>query len=99
MTTDTKAGKQIKVVWGSDDELPALYANHFYVSHAGEIEFHVVFGHLSPPLTAGLDESELPDSIKIKPVSKIVMGPDAMRAFVAILNDNLAKYEEKKKGQ
>ena len=97
MATDPEKAKQIRIVWGSDEELPALYANHFYVSHAGEIEFHVVFGHLSPPLTAGLDESELPDSINIRPVSKIVMGPDAMRAFVAILNENLAKYEEKKK--
>jgi hypothetical protein len=97
MTTEPKAGKQIRVVWGSDEELPALYANHFYVSHAGEIEFHVVFGHLSPPLTMGADEAELPESIKIKPVSKIVMGPDAMRAFAAILNENLEKYDEKKK--
>ncbi|MEW5827962.1 MAG: DUF3467 domain-containing protein [Chloroflexota bacterium] len=92
-------GKQIRIVWGSDEELPALYANHIYVSHAGETEFHLVFGHLSPPLMMASDENELPDTVKIKPVSKIVITPDVMRAFVRLLADNLEKYEEKTKGK
>ena len=58
-----------------------------------------MFGHLSPPLTMGIDESELPDSVKIKPVAKIVIGPDAMRAFVKLLSDNLATFENRQKGK
>lgn len=91
--------KRIKIVWGSDESLPALYANHLYVSHAGETEFHLVFGHLSPPLTMGFDESELPDAVKIKPVTKIVISPDAMRAFVRLLSDNLVAFESRQKGK
>ncbi|MFH1907831.1 MAG: DUF3467 domain-containing protein [Chloroflexota bacterium] len=96
MTQETKE-KRIKIIWGSDENLPALYANHLYVSHAGETEFHLVFGHLSPPLTMGIDESELPDSVKIKPVVKIVISPDAMRAFVRLLSDNLGAFEGRQK--
>jgi len=44
MTADSEKAKQIRIVWGSDEGLPTLYSNHFYVSHAGEFEFHVVFG-------------------------------------------------------
>ncbi|MEW6718669.1 MAG: DUF3467 domain-containing protein [Chloroflexota bacterium] len=91
--------KRIKIIWGSDENLPALYANHLYVSHAGETEFHLVFGHLSPPLTMGIDESELPDSVKIKPVAKVVISPDAMRAFVRLLSDNLGVFEGRQKGK
>jgi len=76
--------------------LPALYANHFYVSHAGEIEFHKIFGHLTPPLTIGMTEDQLPSSISVKPVSKIVLSPEAMKSFVQVLFDNLGKYEAKK---
>ncbi len=91
--------KPVRILWSSDEDLPALYSNQLYVSHAGETEFHLVFGHLSPPLTAGLEESELPDAVNIKPVAKLVMSPDVMKAFVQILVDNLKKFEEKQKGK
>lgn len=91
--------KKIRVVWGSDEELPALYANHLYVSHTGGTEFHIIFGHLSPPLTAGLDENELPESLKVKPVAKIVVSPEVMRAFVKLLHDNYEKFEGNDSGE
>ena len=99
MASDTEKAKQIRIVWGSDEDLPALYANHIYVSHAGETEFHMVFGHLSPPLMMGGDVGELPESVKIKPVAKLVITPDVMRAFVKLLGENFEKYEEKMKGK
>jgi hypothetical protein len=89
--------KIVPIIWGSADDLSALYANHFYVTHAGEIEFHIIFGHLTPPLTIGMTEDQLPSSIKIKPVAKVVLTPEAMKAFVQLLNDNLEKYEVKQK--
>lgn len=90
--------KPVRILWGSDEDLPALYSNHLYVSHAGETEFHLVFGHLSPPLTVGLEEDELPNEVIIKPVAKLVMSPDVMKAFVTILNDNLERFKKKEKG-
>lgn len=86
--------KPIRLVWGSPEELPALYANHIQVSHAGGTEFHIVFGHAAPPLTVGLLEDELPDKVVIKPVSEIVVSPDVMKAFVRVLADNLESFEK-----
>ena len=91
--------KTVRIIWGSDEELPALYANHIYVSHSGETEFHIIFGHLSPPLTAGMEEDELPENIKIKPVAKLVVSPKVMRAFLKVLNDNFEKFENKTGGE
>jgi hypothetical protein len=85
--------KKIRILWGSDEDIPALYANHLLVSFAGGSEFHLIFGHLSPPLLLGREESELPDSVKIKPVAKIVISPAGMKQFIEALNKNYAKYE------
>jgi hypothetical protein len=91
--------KPVRVLWGSDEDLDAIYSNHLFISHAGESEFHLIFGHLSPPLTIGLDEDELPDSVTIKPVTKLVLSPEVMKAFARIINDNLEKFESKQKGK
>lgn len=90
---DNNQRKAIRIVWGSDENLPALYANHLSVSHAGGTEFHIVFGHLSPPLTMGFEEDELPDVVKIKPVATIVVSPAVMKAFLTVLNDNFKNFE------
>ena len=87
--------KAIRVVWGSGEDIPALYTNHIFVSHAGGTEFYLIFGHLSPPITIGLVEEELPTSVVIKPVAKLIVSPDVMKAFVRVLNDNLKNFEER----
>jgi hypothetical protein len=87
--------KRIRLVWGSNENTPVAYANHIQVSHAGETEFHITFGHLSPPLTVGLEEDELPEKVFIKPLITIVSSPDVMRAFVQVLKDNLEAFDEK----
>lgn len=88
--------KLIRIVWGSNENIPTQYANQLQVSHAGGTEFHITFGHLVPPLTIGLEESELPDKVTIKPLTTIVASPDVMRAFVKILVENLENFDKKK---
>jgi hypothetical protein len=88
--------KTVRIVWGSNESTPALYANHIQVSHAGETEFHITFGHLSPPLTFGLEEHELPEQLTVKPLVAIVTSPDVMKAFVRVLTDNLENFEKRK---
>lgn len=90
--------KMIRVVWGNPEDAPAMYANHIQVTHGGDTEFHITFGHLIPPLTHGLDESEIPEQLTVKPVAVIITSPDVMRAFVRVLTDNLEIFE-KRKGQ
>jgi len=88
--------KEVRIIWDQGDDLPVNYANHFYVTHQGGAEFHLTFGHLIPPLTIGMKKSELPDILKISPVSRIVLSPDAIRVLIEVLQNNLAKFEAKK---
>ena len=90
-----KHEKAIRVVWGSEEYIELIYANQIYVSHAGGSEFNIIFGQLSPPLTVGRSESELPDRLEIKPVAHIVTSPEGMKAFVRALVENLENYENK----
>ncbi|MBC8438080.1 MAG: hypothetical protein H8D87_00130 [Deltaproteobacteria bacterium] len=91
--------KAIRIIWGSAEDLPALYANNLYISHGGENEFHLFFGHLTPPITHGLTEDEMPDNVEIKPVAKIVVTPEMMGEFLQVLNDNYEKLLNKKEGK
>lgn len=87
--------RKIRLIWDNADAIPSYYANHMQVSFGGGTEFHITFGHLSPPLTVGLEEHELPEELKIKPAVEIVASPDVMRAFVKVLVDNLENFEKK----
>jgi hypothetical protein len=97
MEKETPSGdmKQIKIKWGSADDLPALYSNHLFISHGGQQEFYLVFGHLDPPI--GFSDKDFPDELEIKPMAKIVISPEAMESFVRAMNENLRKYKEKKR--
>jgi hypothetical protein len=89
-----QAGKAIRIKWGSANNLEALFANHLYISHSGEEEFYLIFGELTPPI--GFSEQDLPNEIEVRPISKIVISPAAMRNFVRAMSVNLKKYEDKK---
>ncbi len=91
--------KKIRVIWDSDNDIPAIYANQLIISHAGLTEFHLVFGHLSPPLSIGLLEDELPEVIKISPVAKIVVSPDTMKKIVDAMKKNLEGYSDEIEGK
>lgn len=101
MAEQDKSGKEkmLRIVWGSNENTPVQYANHIQVTFAGGTEFHITFGHLNPPLTVGLDESELPEKITIKPLTTIVTSPEVMKAFVEVLKSNLAQFENRKESE
>jgi len=92
MTTNgqNKAGKEIKIVWGSDQDLPVQFVNQLLVSHLSNSEFHIIFGYLSPPFA--LKEEDFPDTLEVKPVVKLVITPEAMKQFLEVLNINFEKF-------
>jgi hypothetical protein len=88
--------KTIRIIWEEKpDNLPSFYANHLQISSGGETEFHITFGHLSPPLTFGLEEHELPDQILIKPILEIIASPEVMRKFVDVFSAGLKMFEDR----
>lgn len=88
--------KEIRIIWAQGDDVPVQYSNHFYVSHQGGAEFHLTFGHMIPPLTIGMTEQELPEILKINPVSKLVLSTEAMKVLIDVLQKNLDRFIAKK---
>lgn len=88
--------KKIRIVWEMEEgNAPVVYANHLQVSHLGGTEFHITFGHLIPPLTHGMDVSEMPDKIIIKKAATIVTTPALMKKFIEAMQENLNNYNDK----
>lgn len=87
--------KGIRIVWNSPDDLPALYANQLQITHGTETEFHLFFGHLTPPLTHGLTEEELPTKLSINPIAKIIITPDVLKEMISAMDNNYKNYEKK----
>lgn len=92
--TDFKE-KKVKIIWGSNKDTPVYFANQLQISHAGGGEFHITFGHLVPPLTHGLEEKDIPDTLEINTLFTIVISPKSMKDFVSVLVGNLKTYDEK----
>ena len=89
----SEEARKIRLVWDAEagEKIPSHYANHIFVSFAGGTEFHVVFGHLAPPLI--LDDSIFPTDLNIETVAKLVITPTVMKAFLQVLNDNYKRFE------
>lgn len=97
MTEKEIKEKMIRIKWGNPDNIPPIYANQLYVTHGGDSDFHLIFGYFTPPLTVGLEESELPEKIEINPVAKLVISPEFMGKLVDAVNENYSKYKNKKR--
>jgi len=89
-------GKKIRILWDPGEDMPLVFANQLYISHAGGKEFHLTFGQLIPPIVFGLEEDEIPDSISVKPVVKIVVSPDVMHEFANAMNENYQRFKQSK---
>lgn len=88
-------GKVVRLVWSSADDLPALYSNHLLVTHGGESEFHIIFGHLTPPLVITQSPKDIPDVFSIKPIAKIVVTPQTLKKFIDAMTKNLERFEKR----
>lgn len=86
-------GKVIRLVWGSSDNLPTLSSNHLFISHGSGNEFHLIFGHLTPPV--GFSPEEYPDQLEVEPIAKMVISPETMEKFVEAMGINLERYKKK----
>ena len=95
-TKKTKKAKteeiSIKLTWGNPADVPTVYANNLYITHAGN-EFYLVFGEM-PPITE-LDANRLPEHLEIKPVAKIAVTQENMVKFADAIAGNMEKFKER----
>ncbi|MEA1905229.1 MAG: hypothetical protein U9M97_05080 [Candidatus Hadarchaeota archaeon] len=87
----------ISLRWPEEVDLPTIYANHLFISHAGP-EFFLIFGEVAPPLWTEATPERLREleSIEIKPVVKIAISPEAMPAIAKAIRENVERFLAKK---
>ena len=88
---------KIPLRWPEKVDLPTIYANNLFISHAGQ-EFFLIFGEVTPPVWTEATPEQLRKlkSIEIKPVAKIAISPEAMPAIAKAIQENVEKFLAKK---
>jgi hypothetical protein len=81
----------VKLKWGSDEDLPTIYANNLFISHAGQ-EFYIVFGEAALTI---VDKENPPDTLEIKPVVKLAISPQNMLTFLEVIKNNVERYKNR----
>ena len=83
--SDNGQPTEVKLVWDSEaaDELDLLYANQMFISQTKQ-DFVLVFGQATGPVTL---EGQ-PSQIRVKPVARIALSPQAMQEFMETINKN-----------
>ena len=94
--TDKEQRVEFRMRWEEATDLPSVYANQVYITHAGG-EFYVIFGEVELPIMLSLAPDELkgPRDLVVKPVAKLVFTPSAMAAVVKAMAENVRKYEQR----
>lgn len=86
---------EVRLVWAPDQNLQTIYANHFFITHAGD-EFYLTFGELIPPVIQNESVAELRekigDSLEILPLVRLAIAPDAMLRIAEAIRSNVTTY-------
>ncbi len=90
---------ELPIDWQFPKDLPSRYATHLIVQHT-EHEFVLSFFEILPPTIFGPPEAvsaqlERLSAIPAECVGRIVVAADRMPAFVAVLQDNLERYQSR----
>jgi len=86
---------EFNIVWESDRHLQTIYANHFYITHAGD-EFYLMFGELPSPNIANMAPDKirdyLGDSLEIRPLVRLAIAPQTMLRIAEAIQTNVSNY-------
>jgi len=87
---------QLRLRWQDHSQLPTLYANQVYMTHAGN-EFYVIFGEVQLPVLVNVtpEELEKTQEIQVKPVAKLVFTPETIIPIVDAMAENVRKFLER----
>lgn len=90
---------ELPIDWQFPKDLSSRYATHLIVQHT-EHEFVLSFFEILPPTIFGSPEAisaqlEQLSSIPAECVGRIVVAAERMPAFVAVLQENLERYQSR----
>lgn len=93
--TERNERLEFRLTWVSNTDLRTIYANHFYISHAGE-EFYLTFGELVPPVAPNESTEEMRkrigDTLEIVPLVRLAITPSAMLKIAEAIRTNVTTY-------
>jgi len=100
---EVAARKEIPIEWIIPEDTVTRYASNMVVQHT-ESEFIISFFETQPPIILGTpDEAEALmsqlRSVRAKCVARVVVSPKRMEEFITVLQNNLAKYQERQAGE
>jgi len=82
----------VRLKWGSTKDLVTIYVNHMTITHAGT-EFYLTFGEL--PVPAFMNAKDVPEELEITPKVRLAISPEAMKAIVRVIQENLESFMRK----
>lgn len=86
---------EVNLKWPLEDGLQTVYANQFAISSIGP-EYVIVFGEFLPAGFANRSKQEVEEYLKqanIKPVAKVVVSPEGLKAFFGLLKGYMDKKQ------
>ena len=96
-----EGGIEVPVVWVGVDDLPVHHVNQF-VGTVNPQEIFLTLGTLvPPPIFGGTPEERLAQAksiefVQIRPTARVALTDEGLRAFIRILNETLANFQEQK---
>lgn len=93
----------LRVAWHIPEDMPSRYANNVLIQ-AGEYEFIISLFEVQPPLLTGTPEENKTklremETVHAECVSRIIVSPKLIPAFISALQTELEKYETRKPSQ
>jgi len=86
---------EFRLAWVPSADLHTIYANHFFISHAGG-EFYLTFGELVPPVTPDESAEDLRkrvgDTLNIVPLVRLAITPEVMIKIAEAVRTNVTIY-------
>ncbi|HRO24586.1 MAG TPA: hypothetical protein PLR07_09870 [Promineifilum sp.] len=86
---------EFRLAWALNTDIHTIYANHFFISHAGG-EFYLTFGELVPPVTPNESADDLRkrvgDTLEIMPLVRLAITPEVMIKIAEAVRTNITTY-------
>lgn len=90
--------RQIPIEWVFPEDLTSGYATNILVQ-IGQNEFFISFFEMSPPVIMNAADLDTIESVQAYCIARIIVTPDRLNEFIAVLQKQLNLYNEKKVGE
>ena len=104
MTQEPEQPIAVPKSWIEVDQVEVFAANEFVISHdPNSGEFYLTVGHVTPPIILGTDEEQREQAerlvfVPVRTVGRFSLSRLRVEQLMTVLQTNLARYDERRKG-